>query len=832
MLRDLTHAFRMLRQSKGWTVVVLLSLALGIGANTALFTAANGVLLQTVPVPDPGSLVRVKWAGENDMVRSTSEYGSNAPYQGKPVTATFSHPAFLELRKANRTLTDLAAINPNSRFNIVVDGEADLATVAEVSGNYFTLLRATPEAGRLLTDDDDRPGAPLVGVISHAFWRKRFGAEPSAIGKVITVNNLPLTVIGVTPETFGGVQQPGDRGPEVTIAVAHDAALSPGQTRIGEGTSYWLQFIGRLKPGATVESVKGNLDGVFQQAVRDGMSRYMAGLTDEERRLSSNQRERSRVPELAVSSGAHGIYDFDSRGAAPLLSGVVIAVLLIVCANVANLLLSRATSRRKEIAVRLSMGASRSRLIRQLLTESVLLAAIGGALGLLVAYWSRGLLPFGSTASLDWRVFAFVFALSVCTGLLFGLLPAFRATRVDLAGAMKAEGRSVASARGWLSRALLVVQVALSLVLVAGAGLFLRTLQNLRHVEVGFNPGNLLMFRIDPTLNGYDADRTAQFYADLKQALNALPGVRSTALTRVAFLSGSRSSSSINMPGVSKSETVYMMSVSPEFFATLEMPIVLGRAFDDRETKQSPKVVVLSQSAARKFFPDGSAVGKRLGFSPETSSEYEVVGVVGDVRYASVREDPPPTLYQAAPQSTMRRMIVVMRTAGDPATLIDPVRAAVRRLDPNLPVTSVATQAEEIERRFAQDRLFAGALSIFGGLALLLAAIGLFGLMSYNVSRRGQEIGIRMALGARRVDVMRMVLTESAGMVAAGVALGLTAIVVLGRLVTTFLFGLAPTDAATIAVAVALIVVVSTFAGFLPARRASRVDPNVVLNRA
>jgi predicted permease len=499
---------------------------------------------------------------------------------------------------------------------------------------------------------------------------------------------------------------------------------------------------------------------------------------------------------------------------------------------VANLLLSRATSRRKEIAVRLSMGASRSRLIRQLLTESVLLAAIGGALGLLVAYWSRGLLPFGSTASLDWRVFAFVFALSVCTGLFFGLLPAFRATRVDLAGAMKAEGRSVATSRGWLSRALLVVQVALSLVLVAGAGLFLRTLQNLRHVEVGFNPGNLLMFRIDPTLNGYDADRTAQFYTDLKAALNALPGVRSTALTRVAFLSGSRSSSSINTPGDPKGKDVYMMSVSPEFFATLEMPIVLGRGFDDRDTKQSPKVVVLSENAARKYFPDGGAVGKRLGFSPETSSEYEVVGVVGDVRYASVREEPPPTLYQAAPQSTMRRMIVVMRTAGDPAPLIEPVRAAVRRLDPNLPVTSVATQAEEIERRFAQDRLFANALSIFGGLALLLAAIGLFGLMSYNVSRRGQEIGIRMALGARRVDVMRMVLTESAAMVAVGVALGLTAIYLLGRLVTTFLFGLAPTDAATIAVAVALIVVVSTLAGFLPARRASRVDPNVVLNRA
>jgi predicted permease len=833
MFKDLIHAARMLRQSKGWTIVVLLSLALGIGANTALFTAVNGVLLQTVTVPDPGSLVRLKWAGENDMVRGTSEYGSNQPYNGKRVTATFSYPGYLELRKANKTLTDIAALNPNNRVNVVINGEADLASVATVTSNYFTMLRATPQTGRLLQEDDDRPGAPLVGVVSHAFWRKRFAADPAIAGKIVTVNNLSVTVIGVTPEAFGGVQNPGDLGPDMTMPLTADPQLFPGQKRISEGTQYWVQMVGRLKPGATLENVKGNLDGVFQQAARDGMTSYMAALTDEQRSLSTNKRERTRVPELAPTSAAHGIYDFDdnSRRTATLLSGVVIAVLLIVCANVANLLLSRATSRRKEISVRLSMGAPRSRLIRQLLTESVLLSAIGGGLGLAVAYWLRGLLPFGATAPLDWRVFAFVFGLSVFTGMLFGLVPAFRATRVDLAEAMKFESRSVAGGRSWLSMGLLVVQVALSVVLVIGAGLFLRTLHNLRHVDVGFNPNNLLLFAVDPSLNGYDADRTATFYADLQQALKALPGVRSAALTRVAFLSGSRSSSSIHIQGRSGSNSVHMMQVSPEFFATLEMPILQGRGFTDRDTSHAPKVVVISETAAKQYFPGESPIGKRVGFSPETASEFEIVGIVRDVRYASVRDNPPPTLFQAALQGPMRRMIAVVRTAGDPAQLIEPARATVRRLDANLPLTNVATQTENLERRFTQDRLFATALSFFGSLALLLAAIGLFGLMSYNVGRRSQEIGIRMALGANRVNVIRMILGESLALVAVGLVLGLGTAYWLGRLVTTFLFGLAPTDVATVTAAIALIAVVSTLAGYLPARRASMVDPNVVLNR-
>jgi predicted permease len=427
-------------------------------------------------------------------------------------------------------------------------------------------------------------------------------------------------------------------------------------------------------------------------------------------------------------------------------------------------------------------------------------------------------------------VFLFVFGVSLCTGVLFGLLPAMRATRVDLAAVMKSESRSVAGSRGWLSRGLLVVQVALSLVLIVGAGLFLRTLQNLRSVDVGFNPNHVLMFSVNASLNGYDADRARVLFDDMRQRLQALPGVRSVALTRTALLSGSRSTSTTHVPGKAGTN-IHMMFVSPEFFRTMEIPIVAGRGFSDRDTPTSPKVVVINEAAARTLFPDGPALSARLGFSPEKHTDFEVVGVIRDTKYASVRDAAPPTIYQALGQNPSRSSAFVLRTAGDPALMAEPVRRAIREIDPNLPLTGVATQAERVEQRFAQERLFATASSLFGGLGLLLAAIGLFGLMSYNVSRRSQELGIRMALGARRGSIIGMVLGESLLLVGVGVAIGLTAAYFLGRLIATQLYGLPPTDVVTIAVAIAVIVVVSTLAGYLPARRASRVDPMVVLNR-
>jgi len=838
LLKDLRQAARMLLHMKSWTAVVLISLGLGIGANTALFTAVSGLLLQSVPVPEPEALVRLRWAGQNDMVRNSSDYGFTLQDGGRNTRTTFSYATYEQLRAANQTLTDMFASAPTGSFNVIVNGQADLASALFTSGNYFRVLRVPALLGRTFTDADDTPGAPPVAVISHAYWRRRFASDPAIVNRVVTMNNQQVPIVGVTPADFTGIQHLGATARDVTVPLAHDGQFNLGQTRMSQPTNWWLQIMGRLKPGTTLEQVRGNLEGPFHQAARGGMASYMSSLTETQRGLSTNQRDGSAVPDLLVSSGARGVYDLDTTSArsASFLGVVVVIVLLIVCANVANLLLSRATTREREISIRMSMGATRGRLVRQLLTESLLLSVLGGALGVLVGYWSRQLLPFGQNVPIDWRVFAFGAGVSLLTGVIFGLLPALRATRVDLAGAMKESGRSVTGTRTALSKALLVLQVAMSLVLLIGAGLFLRTLQNLRTVDIGFNPSHVLMFNVNPALNRYDADRSALLLTQIQERLAAVPGVRQVALTRTMLLSGSTSASSVHVPDPQSGATpaelnIRMMSVSPEFFATMEIPFVAGRAFTPQDSKTAPKVAVINEAAARKMFPTGNAVGRRMGFSPEQSTEYEIVGVIRDTKYSSVRDAAPPTLYQCYLQGQVRSMNFVLRTAGDPAAMTEAVRTAVRAIDPAVPITNVATQTEQVERRFAQERLFARAYTLFGGLALLLACIGLFGLMSYSVSRRTNEIGIRMALGAHRGSVVRMVLGESLLLVGIGIALGIGAALLSGRLIETVLFGLGAMDVLSFTAATALIVAVSTLAGYLPARRASRVDPMVALHR-
>jgi predicted permease len=650
------------------------------------------------------------------------------------------------------------------------------------------------------------------------------------------MNGHPVTIVGVTPASFAGIQRLGASAPDVMLPLSLDPVLSAGGSgtrRLTDPTHWWVHLMGRLRPGATFDQLRGNFEGVFQQTARAGMDSYMNGLAAAERALSTNQRKGTQVPLLLATSAAHGIYDFDrnSARAATILAAVVLLVLLIVCANVANLLLSRATARRKELSVRLSVGATRARLVRQLLTESVVLAGVGGALGIVVAYWGRELLPFGQTAPIDWRVMGFVGGLSVTTAVTFGLAPALRATRLDLAGAMKEHSRSTTGARSVLARALLVVQVALSLVLLIGAGLFLRTLGHLRSVDVGFNPHNLLMFSVNPQLNRYDADRTQQLYRQLEAELSALPGVRTMAFTRVGLLSGSTSTTNVFKPGQPTGTVVHIMSVSPRFFSTMEIALQAGRDFSDRDIRGAPMVAIINETAARALFSDQSPLGQRLGLEIEKAGEIEIVGVIRDTKYASVRDAPPPTVYQPFLQGTPRGMIAVLRTAGDPTALIDEVRATVRRVDAALPMTNVTTQTAQVEQRFAQERLFANAYTLFGALALTLAAVGLFGLMSYNVSRRTNEIGIRMALGADRRRVALMVLGESLLLVGVGIGVGLATAIGAGRFVRATLFGLAPTDAVTFAAAMALLVAVAAFSAYVPARRASRVDPMAALRQ-
>lgn len=847
MLKDLRHAVRMLLRAKGWTAVVLLSLALGIGANTALFTAINGLFLKQLPVIDPDTLVRLRYAGRNDMVTSSSDYGFTRKDAGREVRTTFSYPMFQQFVADNQTMIDLFACAPYGRVNVVVDGRADIASAFITTGNYYRILGLGANPGRTIVPDDDRPDASPVAVISTKYWRARFGGDPKTVGSAVSINNVPFTIVGVIAPTFVDVQQAVHEPPDIAVPLAMDGRLNsnapapgqPGTPRLEQPTYWWLQVMGRVKPGVTPVQVQANLEGTFQHTARAGLDSYLASLS-EDARSTSNNRDRTRVPQLRVDSGSQGVYDVSTtdQDAVTILSVVVVLVLLIVCANVANLLLSRAAMREKEISVRLSMGATRARLIRQLLTESLLLASIGGGLGIVVGQWGNQLLPgnAGHPMPLDWRVLTFVLGVSVLTGVVFGIAPALRATGLNISAALKENSRSVAGARSILSRSLLVLQVAISLVLLIAAGLFLRTLHNLRNVDVGFNTRNLVMFRVNPILNRYDEGRMTALYQQMIERLRNVAGVRSVALSNLPLLAGSVNSTSLfvegrtYVPGQRDGLNINRLAVSPGFFDTMEMPMRLGRAFTDRDNQTAPKVAIVNEAAVRKYFPNENPIGHRIGSSIETAGQMEIVGVLRDAKYSSVRDPAPPTQYVPALQARLPTAVFQLRTVGDSVAVVGAIREAVRQIDPNLPLMDVSTQVEQVEKRLAPERAFAQAYAMFGALAVLLASIGLFGLMSYSVARRTNEIGIRMALGARRQDVLRLVMRESMLLVVAGIAIGLAIAVAASRLITSLLFGLSPTDATTIVEAVALLAVVSAIAGYLPARRAARVDPLVALH--
>src|SRR4051812_28982944 len=657
MFKDLRHGAHVLLRDKGWTTVVVLSLALGIGANTALFSAVNGLFLKKLAVDRPDSLVRLKWAGRNDMVTDSSDYGfSNKEAGGQSVRSTFSYPMYLQFVADNQTLEDLFACAPYSRATVVVDGEADIATAFVTSGNYYRVLGLKAALGRTIVSEDDRPTAPPVAVISERFWRTRFARNSQAVGKVVLLNNVPVTIVGVMAPDLVDVQQAVHDGPDIAVPIALVPQLANAPTAVGEPptpllsrpTYWWLQIMGRVKPGATAAQVQANLEGVFQRTARAGLDAYLSSLSAEARATATN-RNRSEMPHLRVEPGSRGIYDVNTSdsNALAILSVVVVLVLLIVCANVANLLLSRAAARQKEISIRLSLGATRFRLVRQLLTESVMLAAVGGGLGLLVGRWGQQLLPgnAGQPAPLDWRVLSFVFGVTGVTGIVFGIAPALRATAMNVSTTLKEGSRSVAGSTTFLGKSLLVAQVAISLVLLIAAGLFLRTLQNLRNVDVGFNTRNLVLFRVSPALNRYDEAHTFDLYQRMSDRLRAVPGVRAVALSNVPLLSASVSSTTIFVQGRAAApgqrDSINRLVVSPGFFETMEMPMRIGRALSDRDTQNAPKVVVINQAAVRKYFPNENPLGRRFGNSVETAGQMEVVGIVRDAKYDSVRDAVP-----------------------------------------------------------------------------------------------------------------------------------------------------------------------------------------------
>ncbi|HVS81352.1 MAG TPA: ABC transporter permease [Pyrinomonadaceae bacterium] len=860
MFRDLRYGLRMLLKHKGFTMVAVLSLALGIGANTALFSVVDAVLLKTLPVPQPEGLVLFEWQAGR-LFRTNGMSGTSS-VPGPPGTrglSLFRYDVFEKMRQARTAapespLSDFFAFAPLREVTAMAGDQAEIINGQAVSGGYYAGLRVQPVLGRSITDEDDKPGAAPVVVLSHQFWEERFGANPAVIGQPLKLNQQSFTIIGVTPPAFTGTLQV-DYHPAVTVPFACEPLLRGERSNLGTANQpgvWWINLMGRLKPGATSEQACDTLNGTFQAAALEVMP-------PPRKANQPAQLEPKDYPRLIAESGSHGMMDMRREYSTTIYSLfiVVALVLLIACTNVANLLLARAALRGAEISVRLAVGAGRWRLVRQLLTESVLLAALGGAVGVLFAFWGKsallaltdkdtGILPNGVDLSLNWRVLAFTLAVSLLTGVLFGLAPAWRATSQDLTTALK-QSRRTTGAVSRLSKGLIIAQVALSLLLLVGAGLFIRTLYNLQQVNLGFNQENLLLFRLQPQQNGYKDERLVQFYQQLLARLDHLPGVRAATFARVPLIADENWFNDILLPGETEKtaaphETMRQMA-RENYFATLEIPLLRGRSFTAQDDQHAPKVAIVNQTFARQFFPNDDALGKRVNI--EGKREVEIIGLVADTKYRSQREEIKPLLYTPWQQegAALGEVYFALRTAGEPTALAATVLQLVRELDSNLPVTEVSTQTARAQATLGRERLSARLLSFFGGAALLLAAIGLSGVLAYSVAQRTNEIGIRMALGAQTANVLRLVVWQGMRLVLFGLTVGALTGYGLKRLLASQyfaedawqrqmaeqLYGVTGTDPLTFAVIAGLLTIVALAACWLPARRATKVDPLVAL---
>ena len=859
LIQDLRYGFRMLLKQKGVTAVAILSLALGIGANTALFSIVDAMLLKMLPVKEPDRLVLFKSVAPKEF--SVGGYNGNTttdPETGLRSMTSFAYQSYQRIREQQGPMSDVFAFG-GVGLNLSADGQAEVPSGQAVSGNYYSALGVQAALGRLLTDDDDKAGTSPVAVLSHRYWLKRFSGDPVVIGKQINLNNLPFTIIGVSAEGFNGTMGVGS-SQDITIPLALEPQIYPDPRRsYTTSNTWWLRVMGRLKPGVTREQAQAQVENAFHQSVVEHRAARQAAAKASGGN-AINDLDPSQYPRLYADPGGQGEMN-RRRYYAPslyLLLGVVGLVLLIACANVANLLLSRAAGRQKEIGLRLALGASRGRLIRQLLTESMLLAVLGGLFGIIFAVWIKdGLIAVSLWGGrgmpslepqLDWRVLGFTFGLSLLTGLVFGLAPAWRTTRVDLTPSLKESGRaSSAVHRSLLSRGLVVVQVALSLVLLVGAGLFVRTLLNLQRVDPGFNTQNLLLFEVQPSLIGYKDDKLRQIYLQISERIEAVPGVKAVTFSRDALLSQSSSSrtlylrEALSAPPDSEGRIkptgeAYVHRVRENFFDTMGIPLLYGRTFTPHDGTNSPKVVVVNQTFANRYFPGENAIGKRFTSDPSKPDELEIIGICKDAKYATQRDDIPPTVYASHQQERpMNGAIFEVRTAGDPSAMVTSIRNVVREIDANLPVQNVKTQIEQADETLRMERLFAKLLTLFAVLAQQLAAIGLFGVLAYTVSQRTHEIGIRMALGANRSSVLKMIVRQGMTLAVLGVILGLVAAYVLTKYLESWislskmLFGVKVSDPLTYGVIAVLLTVVALIACYIPARRATKVDPLVAL---
>jgi predicted permease len=840
VLRDLKYTFRMLARTPGFTAVAVLTLALGIGANTAIFTLLDQVLLRLLPVKNPQQLVLLTMKGRH--------YGSN--WGGNAI----SHPMFRDFREHNEVFSDMFCRFANSA-SFSFGQQAERVSVELVSGTYFSTLGVVPAIGRVLTPDDDvvPSGHPYV-VLNYNFWKTRFAGDPQIVGKTLNINNYKMTVVGVSQQGFDGVEL--GFSPKIFIPIMMMAQINIGnpENMLLARRNRWVNAFGRLKPGLSQEQAKAGLQPIMHSMLE------MEVQQKEFARASKFDRDEFLKCWIDVLPGSQGRSYTRRQLSTPLwvLMATTGAVLLIACANLANLMLVRGSGRVKEIAVRLAVGATRPRIIGQLLIESLTLSALGGLTGLAVAFWAdRALmkiyLPSDSggmniSSAPDLRILLFNLAVTVLTGIIFGLVPAFQTTKPNIAGTLKDQaGAVVGGGHHRLRKGLVVAQVTLSLLLLVGAGLFVRSLANLRNLGPGFSPERLVGFQIDPSLNGYSPERLKVFYPQLADALASIPGVRSVGLASVRILEDNEWDSSMTVEGYTapkpeENPEPFMNSISPNYFATLGVPIVAGRDFtinDNHTIKHGPEVwnwvpttIMINEKFAKKFFPGRNPIGLHLGFGtdPGTPLDMEIIGVVKDFKYTNLRDEIPEQAYVPyLGDRFLTSMTLYVRTTADPNQLMTAVRSKVRDMDSNVPVYDMRSTEVQINNSLSTERMIASLSAVFGFLATLLAVIGLYGVMAYTVAQRTREVGIRMALGAARGNVIWMVMREVLLLVAIGVVAGVTASLALTRVVQSQLFGLTPHDPVTLGLATAALAIVASAAGYVPALRASRLDPMAAL---
>ena len=877
LAQDIRYGLRMLRKSPAFTTVAVATLGLGIGANTAIFSFVNSALLRALPVSDPQRLMLVQWsAHSNPRNLSWSTYG-DCVTQNTPTlssTCSLSEPMFHDIRDKTDVFSGVAAFASGDRLD--VSGNGDASTVenpAYVSGDYFETLGIRPLTGRLVGSAADAPTASPVVVLSYAYWKSNFGGSPSAIGRTILLNKVPFTIVGVAEPQFDALS-PGNPI-QIWIPLSSVPRIElPWDNRDADFNNWWLVIIGRLKPGTPRSRAQAAVSTLFRNHVLHSAKPIFQPKDN---------------PTVSLIPAQQGLTGDTTDLSAPLyvLLLAVVVVLLIACANVAGLLLSRATGRQREIALRFALGARRGRVIRQFLTESLLLSVAGGALGLLFARWAATAIaafvranvdgPSTLNPSIDLRVLAFTAAVSILTGVLFGLAPAFRGMRIDLSPALK-EGASSCAPQAhpsgrWFTAAniLVVAQVALTVIVLAGAGLLVRTLQNLKSVDPGFDTRNILTFRIDPTLIGYKRTEVDSFYKDLQSRLAAIPGVTSVTYSFRPLLGGGLWTTDFHLPGHPQDEKVDadILTVGSGFFETMKIPLRLGRQFNSTDFSEAERVAetlaeenervavgvgrpassivaenknaawnlpptpaIVNEAFVKKYFPAAKPLGIRFGDHPATEDDptatpgWEIRGVVGNARYNSLRRDVQPTIYVPASGG---HIAFTLRTAIDPASFSPQVRGVAAQMDKNLPIFRIRTETQQIDSQLFRERLIARLSTFFGLLALVLACIGLYGLLSYEVTRRTREIGIRMALGAETDDVLRLVIGQGIALAAIGAMLGIGAALGVMRFLASLLYNVGEADPVTFAGVAVLLGAVAALACYLPARRATRVDPLVAL---